>query len=474
MLPTSFFLGSMRIVCGMQGVTVEKCKDHIPKDTRTVLDRLNLHSKHTAYVCCPKCFYLYDLDECPEFCTNKSAPQSNSCDRRLLHTQKPNSRAARRSLKQKGPPAKGAPQVARSFLYQDFKDWLAWMHNRPEIEPHLQRPFSPDPPVDGKVNDIWDSDYLRNFLGPDGQNLFLCPDNPNENRLVFNLNEDGFNPYGNRIAGKRASVGGLYLVCLNLPPSLRFKPENIFLVGIIPGPKEPSFHQINYLLRPLVDDLVQLWKDGIFVTRTRLHPHGRLVRAALVALVCDMPAARLLGGFAHYGSDANPCSMCRISGLNNLDPNSFIPRTNTEHRCMAQEWLAAETEKERDALYHKNGVRWSELLRLEYWDPVQNTVVDPMHGFYLRILQRHCRDIWGMSVELTDCDGLWELPMPNEEEKAHAWHSFRHGNKSTFSKLKALSLRYLAIQEGLDYRRNAKALREALLEIVSLLQFYAL
>ncbi|KAE9384352.1 hypothetical protein BT96DRAFT_770992, partial [Gymnopus androsaceus JB14] len=83
--------------------------------------------------------------------------------------------------------------------------------------------------------------------------------------------------------------------------------------------------------------------------------------------------------------------------LDNVDPNSFVPRTNTEHRRMAQEWLAAETEAERDALYHRNGVRWSELLRLEYWDPVQNTVVDPMHGFYLRILQRHCRDIWGMS-----------------------------------------------------------------------------
>ncbi|KAJ3793081.1 hypothetical protein GGU11DRAFT_692459, partial [Lentinula aff. detonsa] len=171
------------------------------------------------------------------------------------------------------------------------------------------------------------------------------------------------------------------------------------------------------------------------------HPSGCFVRAALVALVCDLPAARLLGGFAHYGSSANPCSICKISHLNNLDPNLFTPRTNMEHRRMAKEWLAAGSEAERDALYHRNGVRWSELLRLDYWDPVQNTVVDPMHGFYLRVLQRHCRDIWGMSVELTDCDGLWEIPMPNEEEKARAMYLFRHGNKSVLGRLTLAEIR---------------------------------
>ncbi|KAJ3886592.1 hypothetical protein GG344DRAFT_31159, partial [Lentinula edodes] len=81
---------------------------------------------------------------------------------------------------------------------------------------------------------------------------------------------------------------------------------------------------------------------------------------------------------------------------NNLDPDSFVPRTDAKHRKLAAAWLSADSEEERHALYQENGVRWSELLRLEYLDLVQNTVIDPMHGFYLRILQRHCRDIWGM------------------------------------------------------------------------------
>ncbi|GAW08063.1 hypothetical protein LENED_010101 [Lentinula edodes] len=128
-------------------------------------------------------------------------------------------------------------------------------------------------------------------------------------------------------------------------------------------------------------------------------------------------------------------------------------------------WLSADSEEERHALYQENGVRWSELLRLEYLDLVQNTVIDPMHGFYLRIFQRHCRDIWGMDVDLVDCDGLWEIELPTEEERTTAIHVFRHGSKTDFRNLKAKSLRYLAIQEGLDYRRNRDSLFSALSQL---------
>ncbi|KAJ3915350.1 hypothetical protein F5877DRAFT_28412, partial [Lentinula edodes] len=212
-----------------------------------------------------------------------------------------------------------------------------------------------------------------------------------------------------------------------------------------------------------VDDLVKLWNDGIFMARTYQHPRGRSVRAALALLVCDMPAARLLGGFAHFSSNADPCSMCKTSDLNNLNSQSFLPRTNEEHRRGARAWLAAQSEEERDILFRRNGVRYSDLLRLDYWDPVRNTVVDPMHGFYLRILQRHCRQIWGMNVELVDCEGLWEIKLPTEEGKATAKEIFDHGTASNLRNLKADSLRYLALQEGLDYRRNKKALADSLL-----------
>ena len=39
------------------------------------------------------------------------------------------------------------------------------------------------------------------------------------------------------------------------------KRENTILVGLIPGPHEPS-HDINTFLKPLVDDLLKFW-DGV-------------------------------------------------------------------------------------------------------------------------------------------------------------------------------------------------------------------
>ena len=40
---------------------------------------------------------------------------------------------------------------------------------------------------------------------------------------------------------------------------MRFRRENVLIVGIIPGPSEPS-HNINSYLEPLIEDLKSLWK----------------------------------------------------------------------------------------------------------------------------------------------------------------------------------------------------------------------
>lgn len=104
------------------------------------------------------------------------------------------------------------------------------------------------------------------------------------------------------------SVGALYMVLMNLPRSERFKPENVFLVGIIPGPHEPTL-TINYYLQPLVAELNLLWKDGITV-----RAHGALTNevycAALLCVDCDMPAARKVCSFTGHASRKG-CSKCK-------------------------------------------------------------------------------------------------------------------------------------------------------------------
>ena len=87
---------------------------------------------------------------------------------------------------------------------------------------------------------------------------------------------------------------------MNLPREERFKPENVIIVGIIPGPKEPRGN-INSFLKPLVDELIDFW-DGVIIADTLL-PGGMFkVLVALLALCCDVPAARKCGGFPAHSA----------------------------------------------------------------------------------------------------------------------------------------------------------------------------
>ena len=64
------------------------------------------------------------------------------------------------------------------------------------------------------------------------------------------MNVDWFEPFERSVY----SVGSIYLTVQNFPIDKRYKPENIILVGIIPGPSEPKL-SINSYLALLVIEL---------------------------------------------------------------------------------------------------------------------------------------------------------------------------------------------------------------------------
>jgi len=61
----------------------------------------------------------------------------------------------------------------------------------------------------------------------------------------------------------------------------------------MPGSHEPDGMQLQNYMRPLVDELVQLYSGQLF--KTAKYPLGRILRAALVLIMCDAPAARKVG-----------------------------------------------------------------------------------------------------------------------------------------------------------------------------------
>lgn len=98
------------------------------------------------------------------------------------------------------------------------------------------------------TGDVYDGRIWQDFQYVNGQPFLAEP-----NHFSLMMNVDWYQPCKHA----PCSVGVIYLVVLNLPREERFKDENMILVGVIPGPKEPKIN-IYAFLEPLVDDLREL------------------------------------------------------------------------------------------------------------------------------------------------------------------------------------------------------------------------
>jgi hypothetical protein len=77
----------------------------------------------------------------------------------------------------------------------------------------------------------------------------------------FGLSTDGMNPFGEQSCSH--STWPVTLCNYNLPPWLCMKRKFIMMPVLIQGPKQPG-NDIDVYLRPLVDELLQLWaKPGV-------------------------------------------------------------------------------------------------------------------------------------------------------------------------------------------------------------------
>ena len=409
------------------------------RDPRTVLDALKLKPDVRTFACCPKCFALYSSGlEAPDFCSFKETTTSRTCNAPLTRS------------KTVGNTTKSV--VVREYFHQILKVWLGKLLCRPGIEQLLDRDVLSE--RSGHTHmDMFSGDALRQFSDCNGR-TFL-PSRPSEGRYVFGLSVDAFNPFLNKQAGKRASSTAIYMVLLNLPPSARYKVENMYLAGIVPGPREPSLTQINHLLRPLVDELLEFWDPGVWYTSTPRYATGKLVRVALVPLICDLKAARQVMGHGSH-SAKKFCSICDLpwERRNEITEASRAPVSTRKFRECALNWKLARSQSERDKLFKKHGIRWSILLDLPYWDPPRYTVIDSMHTILLGHLHRHCTIIWGMNATRVDKNDNRKpvgssTKRPESQAITSAAWTIRSGTVSEVMSLRTDVLREFCLENGL-------------------------
>lgn len=93
--------------------------------------------------------------------------------------------------------------------------------------------------------------------------------------------------------------------------SPRYRPRNLLLYSITPGPKEFNSDQLQHFMKNYVDDLLELYDNGIFV-KTPEHPNGRRIRVILVAVCCDHPAMCKVCGFGNHSKEEGFCTRCHI------------------------------------------------------------------------------------------------------------------------------------------------------------------
>ena len=215
------------------------------------------------------------------------------------------------------------------------------------------------------------------------------------------MNVDWYQPFKNTVY----SVGVIFLAILNLPRELRYQPGNVILCGIIPGPHEPEL-TINSYLEPLVQELQKLWRGVAMDCEDK----QMLVRAALICVSCDTPAARKTGGFLGHAANKG-CFKCLKSfptsefgskpNYGGFDRSTWIPRTNENHCTAALKIKHAKTRAERSKLEQKEGIRFGELTRLPYFDSMNFFAIDPMHNLLLGTAKRMLT-LWKKSDTLTN------------------------------------------------------------------------
>ena len=262
----------------------------------------NERDQFERFVSCPGCHSLYALKDC----TVKSLDgkiQSKQCSfvQFPSHPQPQHHKSCGANLLKKVKSCSNdgiSFYPKRVYCYKSLLSSLQEMLKQPEFLNKCEkwRRLEQNPEF---YSDVYSGKIWKEFLDPCGIPFLSVPHN-----FALQLNIDWFNPFKHT----QHSEGAIYISILNLPRKERYLQENMILVGVIPGPKEPSLH-VNTYLNPLVEDLNKLWNGVVLNNHNN---NSIVVRAALLCLSSDIPASRKVCGFVGHNA-TKACSKCLLS-----------------------------------------------------------------------------------------------------------------------------------------------------------------
>ncbi len=416
----------------------KKHLEQFPLDIRTAREMFDIEADLEIWAACPSCHTTYPPSAYPFTCTATRFRNSRKCGARVCKSKV-------------GTKAKKGTSVLfpiKPYAIQNFHTFKASLLSQPGVEEMLDRGTT-FLQQNSQLFHLRDGSAVLKIQGPDGK-PFLDGLKRTELRLLWTFSVDWFNPYTNKAAGKSASIGSIALTCVNLPPSLQYDSTYMYLAGIIPGPNEPPEDACNHYILPITRALNRAWRDGTFYSSTPLHANGRFERSAVVTCIFDMPGARKVGAQASHSSENHFCNLCTLPRkfINNIDIDNWIRRDCVSLKSHAEQWRDAPSRKEQKRLFAKNGVRWSALWELEYFDPTTMIVVDSMHNLFLGLVHYHFRYVIGISEEDL-AQGPIKLPTAEELAKATSLLRKPAASQSQLQQIRVPTLKTLCEKHNL-------------------------
>ena len=324
-----------------------------------------------TYVVCSDCHTLYDYKWCIERRSN-GVYYSKRCEfvRYPQHPHRSKRKACGAVLMKTVQTQSGKILLKpkKLYCYRPLVDSLQQLLHVPgfaqKCELWRERALQTD-----VLLDVYDGQIWKEYEKIGGQPFLSLPYN-----YVVSMNVDWFKPF----LQTTYSLGAIYLVLLNLPREERYKVENILLVGLIPGPREPPL-VINSYLYPLVEELKGFQRGvKMQLSSPAANTHTVFVKVALGPVICDIPASRKTCGFTGHSAILGCCKCLKqfeTDGdkldYSGFDTENWQPRSVGDHRIHANEHRLASCRAEEKRVERTYGCRYSILLQLTYFDIVR-------------------------------------------------------------------------------------------------------